>query len=182
MISMKKTFIALASILLFIACKKEVDELPPATQTGANTFGAKIDGKFWVPAGFGPFPASDILTAHFVPGRDLYIEAKNFASSPNETEITLFIKNATEPGVYHFNQSSDGPPSTAVSYAYYVKRNITPENEWITSNLYTGSVTITKIDTINRFVSGTFQFNALNMYNDPIPLSVTDGRFDVEYD
>ena len=133
-------------------------------------------------AGFGPFPANDILQAHFVPGRDLYIEAMNLASSPNETEITLFIKSATEPGTYLLNQPSAGFPSTAVSYGYYVKRNITPENEWITNAQYTGSVTITKIDTVNRFVSGTFQFNAINMYNSPVPLSVTEGRFDVKYD
>ena len=179
---MKKTLICFSIILLAVSCKKEVSELPPATQTGANTFGAKVDGKFWVPAGFGPFPANDILQAHFVPGRDLYIEAMNLASSPNETEITLFIKSATEPGTYLLNQPSAGFPSTAVSYGYYVKRNITPENEWITNAQYTGSVTITKIDTVNRFVSGTFQFNAINMYNSPVPLSVTEVRFDVKYD
>jgi hypothetical protein len=178
---MKKIlFIAFAAILF--SCKKEVDELPPATETGANTFGARVDGKFWVPAGVGPFPANDILYAHFVPGRDLYIQAKNLASTPNETEITLFIKAATAPGTYLFNLPSGGFPSTINSYAYFVKRNITPENEWITSAEYTGSVTITKIDTINRFVSGTFQFNAINMYNAPLPMSVTEGRFDVEYD
>ena len=179
---MKKLLVALSILAFVTACKKDVDELPPATQSGANTFGAKVDGKFWIPQGFGPVPANDILYAHFVPGRDLYIEAKNFASSPNETEFRLFIKGVTATGTYMFNSISSGYPSTAVSYAYYVKRNITPENEWITSNQYTGSVTITALDTIARFVSGTFQFNAINLYNNPIPLTVTEGRFDVEYD
>ena len=31
-------------ILSFTACSKDVVELPPATQTGENTFGAKLDG------------------------------------------------------------------------------------------------------------------------------------------
>lgn len=182
MISMKNIITGIFVLAILVGCKKEVSELPPATQTGANTFGARVDGQFWVPKGFGPFPANDILSAHFAPGHDLFIEAMNLASSPNETEITLFIKGATAPGTYLLNMPSSGPPSTAVSYGYYVKRNITPENEWITSSQYTGSVTITTIDSINRFVSGTFQFNAINMYNTPTPLSVTEGRFDVKYD
>jgi hypothetical protein len=180
MISMKNLIIVLSVLSLTSACNKEVEELPPASQSGANTFGAKVDGKFWVPKGVGLF--NDILYAHFVPGRDLYIEAKNLASSPNETEFLFFIKGVTATGTYLLNANSTGFPSTAVSYAYYVKRNITPENEWITNSQYTGSVTITALDTINRFVSGTFQFNAINMYNNPLPLTVSEGRFDVEYD
>ena len=176
---MKNIAIAILISATVISCSKEVSELPPPTQSGENTFGAKVDGSFWVPKGFGPINANDVLSAHFVPGRDLYIEAENLASSPNESSFVLFIKGVTEEGTYLFNQASSGYPSTAVSYAYYVKRNITHENEWITSNQYTGSVTITKLDTINRFVSGTFQFNVINLYNTPTPISVTEGRFDV---
>ena len=58
---------------------------------------------------------------------------------------------------------------------------MTPENEWVTNDQYTGTVNITKIDTVNKFVSGTFQFTAINLYNAPQPLSVTEGRFDVKY-
>ena len=134
---------------------------------------------FFVPQGFGPFPANNILEARFLPNRDLYINARNFASSPNEKELEIFIKGATTEGVYQLN-STTAYPTTAVSYAYYVKRNITPQNEWITSASYTGAVTITKIDTVNHFVSGTFQFNAINLYNSPQPVSVTEGRFDVK--
>ncbi|MBK8748949.1 MAG: hypothetical protein IPM04_14255 [Saprospiraceae bacterium] len=52
---MYKILISTFALFLFVACKKEVEELPPATQTGANTFGAKVDGQFWVAKGFGPF-------------------------------------------------------------------------------------------------------------------------------
>ncbi len=179
---MKKILVSLSILFLLVSCKKEVTELPPPTQTGANTFGAKVNGSLWVPAGFGAMPTNDILYAHFVPGRDLYIEARNFASSPNETEFRLFIKSVTEPGTYPFNTATPGYPDISASYAYYVKRNISPENEWITSDQFTGSITFTKIDTVNRFVSGTFQFSAASMYTDPVPLSVTEGRFDVGYD
>jgi Family of unknown function (DUF6252) len=176
---MKKIIIVFSVLFLLISCKKEISELPAATETGANTFGARVDGSLFVPQGFGPFPANDILEARFMPNHDLYINARNFASSPNEKEFEIFIKGVTAPGTYPLNTTT-AYPTTTVSYGYYVKRNMTPQNEWITSATYTGSVTITKIDMINYFVSGTFRFNAINLYNTPQPLSVTEGRFDVK--
>lgn len=173
-----KNILSLALLaLLFVSCKKSVDELPAATQTGANTFGAKIDGNLWAPQGFGPLPANDILEAR-MSGHDITINARNFASSPNETEFQLTIYNVTAPGTYQFN-SNVSHPNGAASYGYYVKRNITPQNEWLTSATYTGTVTITRIDDVNRIVSGTFEFNAGSIYNAEV-IHVTEGRFDVK--
>lgn len=177
---MKKIVIACLALMALASCKKEVTDLPPITQTGAHTFGAKVNGDLFVPQGFGIIPDDDILVGRFLPNNDLYINARNFASSPNEKEFELFIKGVYAPGTYQLNSTTPGNPSTTASYGYYVKRNLTPENEWITNPSYTGTVTITKIDTINNFVSGTFQFNAINMYGTPQPLSVTEGRFDVK--
>ncbi len=167
------------ALFLFGACKKDVDELPPATQTGANTFGAKVDGTLWIPQGFGAFPANDILEARFTGPASIIINARNFAKSPTETEFEIYIANITGPGTYAFNTDVVRASATT-SYAYYVKREFTPQNEWITSSTNTGSVTITKLDVVNNIVSGTFQFNALNIYNAPQPISVIEGRFDIK--
>ncbi len=177
---MKKPLILCLSICLvfMVSCTKEVSELPPATEEGLNTFGAKVDGALWVPQGFGSFPANDILEAHFASG-DLYINARNFSMSPTETEFEIFIKGASAPGTYQLNTIANYGSANA-SYAYFVRRKINPENEWITSSQYTGTVTITKIDQVNQFVSGTFSFQANNLYNTPAPINVTEGRFDVK--
>ena len=175
---MKKILIGCISVVFLAACKKEVKELPAATQNGANTFGAKVNGVLWAPQGFGPLPANDILEAR-MSGHDITINARNFSSSPNETEFQLTIFNVTAPGTYLLNTDVVHPNGTA-SYGYYVKRNMTPQNEWLTSSTYTGSVTITRIDDVNMIVSGTFQFNALNIYNAPEPMTVTEGRFDLK--
>ena len=80
---MKRIFACLILIATLASCKKEVMELPPATQTGANTFGAKVNGSLWVPQGFGSLPANDILEAR-MGGNDLIINAQNFlACAPN---------------------------------------------------------------------------------------------------
>lgn len=163
--------------LALCSCKKDVTELPPPTQSGANTFGCKIDGKFWVPAGFGIVPTAPTLEARFA-GGELFINARNFSSSPTESEFEIYIKNLNGNGSYSL---STGPshPDYSHNYAYYVHRKVTPDNEWLTTSPYTGTVTITKVDTINHFVSGTFEFQAINLYNPPQPISITEGRFDV---
>lgn len=174
---MKKILISCITVILLASCKKEVTELPQATQTGANTFGAKINGVFWAPQGFGPLPANDILEAR-MSGRDITINARNFSSSPNETEFQLTIFNVTAPGTYLLN-TNVVHPNGAASYGYYVKRNFTPQNEYLTSSTYTGRVVITRIDEVNMIVSGTFEFNAGSIYNTEV-LNVTEGRFDVK--
>ena len=176
---MKNILSAVLLLCLFASCKKEVNELPPATETGAHTFGAKVNGEFWVPQGFGPIPANDKLEAMIYPNGDLRIKAKNFASSPNETEFEIFITGVTTTGTYLLN-SNVSYPTFSASYGYFVKRKFTPEDEWLTNTGVTGSVTITKLDLVNRIVSGTFQFNAASIYTPSQILSVTEGRFDIK--
>lgn len=178
--SMKNVLLLLSSLIL-VGCKKSVDALPEATQTGANTFGLKLDGQFWVPQKFAGINAPT-LSAQLsgASQNDFILTAQNFASEPTETEFQLYIKNITGAGTYRLNQNTDINPNAAGSYAYYVKRKINPLNEWITSSQYTGSVTITKWDMPNMIVSGTFEFTAGSMDSSAAPITVADGRFDVK--
>jgi Family of unknown function (DUF6252) len=173
-----KLIVSILLLAVLVSCKKEVTELPDPTQSGSNTFGAKVNGQLWAPQGFGPIPASNLLEARFI-GNDLIIKANNFASSPNETGFEIRVMGVTDIGTYSLNTTITHP-SFAASYAYYVKRNLTPQNEWVTSASSTGTITFSKVDRTNGIVSGTFQFNALNLYNTPEPLAVTEGRFDIK--
>lgn len=177
---MKRIFAFLAFALFFISCGKDRD-LPDPTETGANKFGAKVNGEVWEARGFGPFPANDVLEAQrYGTTGDIVIKARNFASSPLEKEFYILVKGVNAPGTYSLN-SNASHLSWDNSYAYYVVRNFTPQNEWITSTSHPGTVTFTKVDTVNRILAGTFQFEMLNWYNTPQPLSVTEGRFDIRY-
>ena len=161
------------------SCNKEISELPPPTQTGANTFGCKVDGSFWVPSGFGIIPTASKLEARMLPDHTLIINARNFSRSPTETEFEFVIKNVTATGEYFFNNNVTYPGLSA-SYTYYVKRKFTPLNEWITTSQVTGRVLITKIETgAGAFASGIFEFDAISMYNSSQVIHITDGRFDV---
>lgn len=176
-ISIKRILVVLLQLMALISCKKDIDELPPATQTGANTFGAKVNGNLWVPQGFGPFPASNILEGR-ITGNIVVINARNFASSPNETEFQITVFDVNTPGVYQLNSNVTHPNGVG-NYGYYVKRNFSPEDEWITSATHTGTVTFTKVDLVNKLIAGTFEFSAGSLYNAGV-LSVTEGRFDLQ--
>jgi hypothetical protein len=167
------------SILSF-SCKKDISALPAPTQTGANTFGCKVDGQMWGPSGFGLTITAPILEASYIDGRTIIINARNFSSSPTESEFEIHLMNVVTTGVYPLNTTTQKYPNQSGNYAYYVVRKFTPLNEWITNSQYTGQVSITRTDTVNRIVSGTFQFQALNLYNTPQPVYVTDGRFDIK--
>ena len=173
-----KALFYIATILLISSCTKEVTELPEATQTGANTFGCKVDGNFWVPAGFGIVPTAPILEARMVSGNTLIINARNFSKSPTETEFEFRIKNVTGPGEYLLN-SDVSHPSLDNSYVYYVLRKVNPLNEWLTSSQYSGRVLITRLETgANAFVSGTFELDAVSEDDNSV-IHITEGRFDV---
>ena len=176
---MKKLLLLTAVVVAFTACKKEIKTLPEATQSGANTFGAKVNGENWGPLKAGILPTAPLLEARFSGDQSIVITARNFSRTPIETEMEIYLKGATAPGTYPLNQNTARYPSQSASYAYYVKRNVTIEDQWMTGNEGTGEVVITKLDVPGRIIAGTFQFTANAKYGSA-PITVTEGRFDVK--
>jgi hypothetical protein len=170
----KKILFTLGVLFLFASCKKEATELPAPSATGANTFGASVNGKMWIPKGFGIVPTAPILQARYQLNGSILINARNFASSPKESEFEIFLKEPITPGVYLLNDDSG-------NYAYYVERRLTPTGEWRTGGQHTGRVTVSVADTTNDILAGTFEFTAgsLSIYGDA-PLNVINGRFDLK--
>jgi hypothetical protein len=175
-----KNILPLICCMLFLAsCKKQIDELPQPTETGANTFGLKLNGELWVPQKFGIVPTAPILEARFGSG-GVFINARNFASSPTETEFEIYLKDISGPGNFPLNKLTYKYPNEQASYGYYIKRRIMPLNEWITSEQFTGNVTVTKFDQTKNIIAGTFEFTAGSIDGTADPVTITEGRFDVK--
>lgn len=168
-----------ASLLFLAACEKDIMELPPATQTGAHTFGCRIDGAFWVPEGFGIVPTAPLLEARFIDDH-IKINARYFATSPTESEFEIYLKDVVAPGVYPLNKNVAIYPNQSESYGYFVKRRFRPTAIYLTNERYTGSVTITRVDKPNKIVSGTFAFRAENVDVPGTYITVSEGRFDIK--
>jgi hypothetical protein len=176
---MKSIVMILSCLVLVTSCKKNVDELPDATQSGANSFGLKLNGELWVPQK-AVISGAPILEARYSGTGGVFINARNFASSPSETEFEIYLKNVSGPATIPLNQLTLKYPNQGASYGYYIKRKFMPENEWITSDQFTGSVVVTRFDTVNNIISGTFDFTAGSIDNTADPITITEGRFDIK--
>lgn len=164
-----KNLIILLSILtiFFSASCKKGEKLTPETQTGANTFSCKINGKVYIPEN--DFSVKAISVA-FYNNTDFEVGANGTQYDPPRN-LSIHIKNILSEGTYllDFTQSR------------YVTYYISGTNNYHSKILNSGKVTITKLDRNQRIISGRFDFQLTNEKNSAETLNVTDGRFDVKY-
>ncbi|GAA4352530.1 hypothetical protein GCM10023185_12330 [Hymenobacter saemangeumensis] len=167
-----------AAAALFSACGKDdpdpVDRLPPATQTGANTFGCLVNGQPWTPKGNNGFSnysvAYDTAPAG---GGVLDVRAYRYTGTgANDYEyMILFANQLTGPGLFNFIDSQ----RTQASFENQRTRCYW-SNDDRTTTYRRGQLNITRLDLQAGIVSGTFSFTLYKPGCDSI--RVTDGRFD----
>jgi hypothetical protein len=165
-------------------CKKHkplnpVDQLPPETQTGANTFGCLINGQAFLPKGPSLDPilqcAYQYLNTNYSKGFYFQLSAGHKYSPTDVSGIGVYTNSLPiSEGSYNLGDNQKGS-----AYALYLRYT---QNESI--NLYTktnlpGELTITKFDEINQIVCGKFWFNVIKGPGDTI--KITDGRFDMQF-
>ena len=173
------------------SCKKElttadlIAQLPPETQTGANTFGCLIDGVPFVPTGTGSFTYPDypVIGGYRNPLPPIYYNRTNVDISARKpyTNISLYLRNVNQVGTYNLNFNTLPIPNTLYPQnhgLYATFGNAMPETEYITTSVYTGQVEVTKADTTNGIVSGRFSFKAVNKASGKT-VEITNGRFDM---
>jgi hypothetical protein len=168
-------FISIIIAFIGISCKKHKPPqpdnpygLPNATQTGANIFACRINGKNWI---------SDKGIFHIRGG----INNDTLATSADKNEsgfelIVLIVKGSAKQGAnYDFSDTTKAlgefstnklcGSQTGTVYRYFSTD---------------GSINITRIDPLNKIISGKFNFIApRGDCNDT--LKITDGRFDIHY-
>ncbi|WP_426669158.1 DUF6252 family protein [Mucilaginibacter sp. McL0603] len=164
---------------LSVSCKKQpVDQLsllPPATQTGANTFGCLVNGYALIPhnrsivtgpllsCGYGLYSKGYLFN---VTG-GANVRSGNLATVSIQTDSLKISEGETVP------LTKDYVPGYASGiYLENLQYHMTNDNA-------RGQLTITHLDTINQIVSGTFYFNAVSANGDTV--KITNGRFDMHY-
>ena len=167
---MKRILLLLLTTFTLSCCNNEddkpqnpIDQLPPATQTGANTFGCLINGE--------PFVVSNTSNQTAIyqggvlqigGGIDNSIMDKRISiniSAPinlnTPYDLTLFPNNLAI-----FVNNGEG--------CYYDYDHTT-----------SGTLTITKFDQTNFIIYGTFNFSTQT--NECENINITNGRFDLQY-
>lgn len=174
---MKTVLMILFAATLFTGCKKDKgeDQLPPATQIGANTFGCKINGRVFVPKGYDPNrikPNPHIIYDYGLNGQPyLYIEVNRFKDY-NGQQIISF-GNLNNLGYYSLsdNMSFSCLWPNVIGSCGTVAFDTTIQ-KW-------GGGYITKLDIANHIISGTFDFKYKTQSCDTV--YITDGRFDIKF-
>lgn len=186
---MNKLAIALLPVLALLGlaqCKKNesapdspVDQLPAATQTGANTFGCLLNGQPWTPTynlAIGTPPPLRVTYDPTYTGGSLQIRAIRAVTglpdgqyifldcSPLSKTGTYPISNTGPAGVYYSTGLRSGP---CQEYRYY---NHAPGFSM------KGQLVITRLDMSAGIIAGTFSFVLAQTGCDTV--KVTQGRFD----
>lgn len=173
----------LALSSLFAACKKdapqdELSKLPPATQTGANTFGCLVNGKAWVAQTDCKFLCDPSFAMYYDNSNGGYIgiTADWVNTSTGIKQRIDLIFDSTNHKVDHLI-TIDKPLSIARFINYTDQGNCSKYERFVDSTVvHSGLVNITKYDLQNGIISGKFSFT-LTKPGCPT-LAITDGRFD----
>ena len=171
-------FVPLA--LLLAQCKKAdqapADQLPPATQTGAGTFGCLVNGQPWTPNGFVGLSTNYAVT--YDPGYlggALQVKTYRYTGANDDVyqAMTFGAAGVTGPGAHAFPLA--GP--NGIYYADYGQLAPCRYFGSLPVPLYqTGTLTLTRFDLTQGIVAGTFSFTMVQAGCDT--LKITQGRFD----
>lgn len=158
-------------------CKKSNPEgqLPPATQEGKNTCGFLVNGKVWTPRGDNGYPNLSGSYDETYNGGTLGISGYRYEpGAANSSGFAIGGNNITSSGYYKINLNS----SQVAKYFGSVGQCII-YNWFDTIPNHNAFLNITKLDKINRIVSGTFEFSLAIYGCDTI--RITKGRFDMKF-
>ena len=164
---------ALCSI--FANCKKDQpipeEQLPPETQTGAFTFGCKVDGKIYTAKGRGGLLAGQHVTYGYYIDSTIIIDIGNTDSKFN---VQIVLKYLGSLGIYTLNSLQNRGE-------FYDNSNGSipgSSNTYTTDNVNTGNINIKYFNpVVGSILAGTFEMNASNGSGKII--HITEGRFDI---
>lgn len=170
---MKKVLISMFWMLLICASSCKKDKLPKATQAGENTFGCKIDGKIFLPSESAGLFGSAPVSVYNYPYSGFTLLGKYYGDRSDKTPQNVIIE-------LPYLQSTGTYPLTTYGYGLYeLDYAFGPMYRTNANPSYTGTVNITRCDTLNQIYSGTFSFMAIDTVTGKT-VKVTDGRFDVK--
>jgi hypothetical protein len=183
-IFMKKVCISLSFLLILLACKKNGNsgiQFPPETQTGLNTFGCYVDGQPFIPS---TTLSGNVhpINVHYTPASTPYYKAGFLSIQGIDARYSLdyagnvFFQKLPVFGTGEYSLThvfNCVQPYDCDGGDYY---NAKERKSYFIEN---GRLTITKLDTVNKIISGRFSFVAKDTLGNR--KVVTKGVFDATY-
>ena len=171
----RNTALLLAALLGLSQCKKNnpapEEQLPPATQTGANTMGCLVNGQPWTPQGNDGY-SNYSISYDQNPYGVFDASAYRYQQEPtnNYQYLILFARELRGPQSYDLRDLIN----TRVSW----KDRLTgcDFNSDDAGTYHKGTLTITRLDLQAGIIAGTFDFVLAKPGCDTV--RITQGRFD----
>ena len=180
---MKNLYFLFSLILILSCCNNKDDnpalppilQLPPATQTGANTAGCLVNGQVFIPQGYSQ---TGNLTCNYINELDFGLNISEIINGRikiiNVVSNNINITN---------NLNVDLPLTIFVNNSKYGQFTILnpdfTQERYITTATVTGNLRITYYSASNSIISGTFWFDAAD--SNGVKIEVREGRFDMRY-
>ncbi|MCB2376350.1 hypothetical protein LGH70_02070 [Hymenobacter sp. BT635] len=174
-------------LLTASACKKEkteLEKLPDASQTGSGAGAFLLDGQAWLPdesstinfgGGGSGFLAQWRRTKT---GRSLEL---TFSRYSDRTGLNIFLPDVRRTGTFAFNQQAQVLLDHSPAYGlYFMTKSLTVPRSFLTGPTATGTLTVTRFDTVAHIVSGTFDMTVQEQ-NGSETHHLTHGRFDYPF-
>lgn len=169
-------FQMLATVMIFIllGCSGDLtpsETLPPATQTGANTFGCLKDSKLWLPKGnVGTSNMSPSYDPNFNGQAIFDIAAYRILSDNDQQYLGIAVEGINNTGIHPVDGTSGNVYFSIKNGCDYLYSHDTTVHK-------KGTITITKLSL--PIISGTFEFKIYKKgCGDTIKF--TQGRFDIK--
>ncbi|TGE17840.1 hypothetical protein [Hymenobacter elongatus] len=186
---MKPHLCLLALLLTASACKKEkteLEKLPDATQTGSGAGAFLLDGQAWLPddsktiniggSGGGGYLAKWRRTKT---GCSLSL---TFSKYSDRTGLNIYLPDVRKTGTFQFDQQASimlGDRNPAYGL-FSMNKSVSIPRLFLTGPTATGTLTITRFDTVAHIVSGTFEMT-VKEETGPETHQITHGRFDYPF-
>ena len=151
-------------------------ELPPATQTGANTFGCLVNGQPYMPKGNTGASNLGVTYDPGFRGGAVTIETYRVESGGLTKFLSIDAAPANNPGNYSLNLDA------GIGNVLYSSGGVQPCGFMYDSRDVTyrkATLNITRFDANSRIIAGTF--DAVIARNGCDTLKVTQGRFDAKF-
>ena len=175
--SLLKILILFTCIYLY-SCDKEDDltsleKLPPATQTGEQTFGCLINGDVFIPSKIG----GNAPRAFYQFARGAYTLGISAGTGGGENMISVLVGGIDIPEILEKKYLLTERQSRNYHGEYLEGGGLDLRSN--TSSNYPGELVITNFDPQNYIISGTFSFTIKDEKGNNI--EITNGRFDLNY-
>jgi hypothetical protein len=184
------SLILIGCSICFNQCKKNVPApgLPAITEQGKNSFGFKLNGNTWVPyrdCGWfsGPTGALNFYSTRDSVGNYTWPLGFELSAQRVSATSTSYFKMNTRFSLYPYPSyiSHTGNIFDSLEISFQKESCC---DTYLSFPFYSpGSVIVTKLDTVNKIISGTFSFNLYTYIGQDLDsVVITDGRFDLKFD